>query len=143
VVDRSQEAGILLACLGLALLVLVALVANVARLGSAIALEVERAQVDYMQGMGGDALARRNARLLGQCLQREMLKSVRSAFVHPDTWAVTARIKALPTCTPRLPAVSPPVSPVITAPRFRAIVTSGPASTPAFAPRRAASTHAK
>ena len=139
--NRSQEAGILLSCIALALLVLTVLATNVARLGSAISREVQRAQLDYMQGMGSDEPVQRNALLLGQCLRREMLKSVRAGFVHPDTWAVTARIKALPTCTPLLPALLPPASPVITAPRFRPIVTGGTASALPFAPRQGASIH--
>ena len=134
--DRNQEAGILLACIALALLVLTVLASNVARLGSAIAREVHRAQIDYMQGMDSGEPVHSNALLLGQCLRREMLKSVRAGFVHPDTWAVTARIKALPACTSLLPALPPPASPVINAPRFRPIVTSGTASAPLPAPRR-------
>jgi hypothetical protein len=124
--DRSRESGVLLACAALALLVLTVLVANVARLGSAIAREVHRAQVDYMKDMGSGEPAENNALLLGRCLRREMLRSARGGFVHPDTWAVAARIKALPACSKALPALPPQTPPMITTPRARPIVTSAP-----------------
>lgn len=125
--ERNHVAGALLACVALALLVLTVLVMNVARLGSAISREVQRVQVEYMHRMGTGELVEHNALLLGQCVRREMLKSARAGFAHPDRWAVAARIKALPACTGALPAVPPPGPPVITAPRARPIVTSAPA----------------
>ena len=131
--DRSQEAGVLLACVALALLVLTALASNMARLGSAISREVHRAQADYVQGMGGE-IVDTNALLLGHCLRREMMKSVSAGFLHPDSWAFTARVKAVPNCTRLLPALPPSVPPLITKPRFRPIVTSAPAAAP-FAQR--------
>ena len=129
--NRGQEAGVLLACVAFALLVLTALATNVARLGSAISREVHRAQVDYMKDMGYDEAVESNALLLGRCLRREMLKSARAGFVHTDTWAVAARVHALPGCSSVLPAVPPPKPPLITAPRVRRIVTSAPAPTTA------------
>lgn len=122
-VDRSREAGVLLACVAFALLVLTVLATNVARLGSAVAREVQRAQIDYMHRMGGGQSAENNALLLGQCIRREMLKSARAGFVQPDTWALGARIRALPACTRVLPELPPAAPPVITTPRFRPIVT--------------------
>lgn len=127
--DRSQEAGVLLACVALALLVLSALASNVARLDSAVSREVRRAQANYAQGMAGE-MAETNTLLLGHCLRREMMKSVSAGFLQPDNWAFAARIKALPTCTSLLPALPPSLPPLITTPRFRPIVTSAPAATP-------------
>ena len=129
--DRSQEAGVLLACVAFALLVLLALASNMARLGSAISREVQRAQVDYAQGMGGE-IVETNTVLLGHCLRREMMKSVSAGILRPDAWAVAARIRALPACTRLLPALPPSVPPVITTPRFRPIVTSAPAAESPF-----------
>ncbi len=108
---RSQEARVLLSCIAFALLVLTVLAANVARLGTAIAREVNRAQLDYMQDVGFGAPVESNALLLGQCLRREMLKLARAGFVHPDTWAVAARVHALPVCANALPALPSPVTP--------------------------------
>ena len=125
--DRSQEAGVLLACIALALLVLTALGTNLMRLGTAISREVHRAQADYTQGMNGDVVET-NALLLGHCLRREMMKSASSGLLHPDAWAFSARIKAVPACTRALPPLPPVVPPLITAPRFRPIVTSAPAA---------------
>jgi hypothetical protein len=127
-VDRSRKAGALLACVALALLVLTALAMNVARLGSAISREVQRAQIDYMHRMGSGETVENNALLLGQCVRREMLRSARAGFVQPESWALTARIRALPDCTRALPAVAPQAPPVITAPRARPIVTGGRAA---------------
>lgn len=124
--DRNQEAGALLACVALALFVLTALAMNVARLGSAISREVQRAQLDYMHHLGSGEPVEHNALLLGHCVRREMLKSARAGFVHPDTWAVAARVRAMPTCTHALPALTPQAPPVITAPRARPIITSAP-----------------
>jgi hypothetical protein len=53
-----------------------------------------------------------------------MLRHARGGFVHPDTWAVAARIRALPDCTRTLPPVEPSTAPVLTGPRLRPIVTS-------------------
>jgi hypothetical protein len=122
-VDRSQEAGALLACVALALFVLAALAMNVVRLGSAISREVQRAQLDYMHQLGSGEPVEHNALLLGHCVRREMLKSARAGFVHTDTWAVAARVRALPPCTSALPALPPQAPPVITAPRTRPIIT--------------------
>lgn len=127
--DRSQETGVLLACVALALLVLTALASNMARLDSAISREVQRAQADYAQGMAGE-MVETNTLLFGHCLRREMMKSLSAGFLHPDNWAFAARIKALPTCTRLLPVLPPPVPPLITAPRFRPIVTRAPAAAP-------------
>jgi hypothetical protein len=123
-VDRNREAGVLLACAAVALLVLTALATNLARLGSAISREVQRAQVDYMKDMGTGDSVENNALLLGRCLRREMLKTARAGFVHPDTWAVAARIRALPGCSSALPRVPPPTPPLITTPRIRPIIAS-------------------
>lgn len=140
--DRSHEADVvLLACIALALLVLTALATNFARLGTAISREVHHAQADYTQGMS-DEVAETNAVLLGHCLRREMMKSMASGFFHPDSWAFTARIKAAPTCTHALPPLPPSVPPLITAPRFRPIVTSAPVSTRPSAPRASMQLHA-
>lgn len=140
--ERNQEAGALLACVALALFVLTVLAMNVARLGSAIAREVQRAQLDYMHRMGSGEPVESNALLLGHCVRREMLKSARAGFVHPDTWAVAARVKALPGCTRALPAVPPQAPPVITAPRARPIVASAPVR-PSRAARPAAPAHVR
>jgi hypothetical protein len=123
-VDRNREAGVLLACAAVALLVLTALATNLARLGAAISREVQRAQVDYMKDMGTGDSVEHSALLLGRCLRREMLKTARAGFVHPDTWAVAARIRALPGCSNALPAVPPPTPPLITTPRIRPIIAS-------------------
>lgn len=123
--DRSQDAGVLLACVALALIAVIAFAWNMARLGSAVTREVQSAQAAYAQGMGGD-MVETNAALLGRCLRREMMKSATAGFLRPDTWAFTARIRALPVCTRQLPAPPPSVPPVITTPRFRPIVTSAP-----------------
>lgn len=123
--NRSPEAGVLLACVALSIAVLVGVAWNMARLGSAISREVQHAQAEYAQGMGGD-MVETNALLLGHCLRSEMMKSASSGFLHPDTWAFTARLRALPTCTRALPAPPPSVPPVITTPRFRPIVTGAP-----------------
>jgi hypothetical protein len=142
-VDRSsQEAGVLLACVALALLVLIALASHMARLGAAIAREVRHAQADYTQGMAGD-IAETNALLLGHCLRREMLKSVAAGFLRPDAWAFGARIRALPTCTRVLPPLPPPAPPLITTPRFRPIVTSAPAVARPYAQRTSAHLHGR
>ena len=117
---RSQEARVLLACLALALLVLTVLSTNVARLGSVIAREIYRAQIDYLQEAGSGSLAEHNALLLGQCLRREMLKATHAGFVHADTWAVAARVRALPQCAQSLPPL--PAPPLITRPRARLLV---------------------
>ena len=140
--DRSQEAGVLLACAALALLVLTGLVTNVARLGSAIAREVQRAQVDYLRGMANGEASETNALLLGQCLRREMLKSARAGFVHPETWAVAARVDALPICTRVLPSL-PPRRPLGPLPRARPMITKAPAGPVAAAPRTASTIHAE
>ena len=140
--DRSQEAGVLLACVALALLVLIALASHMARLGSAIAREVHHAQEDYTQGVRGD-IAETSARLLGHCLRREMMKSVAAGFLRPEAWAFGARIRALPTCTRVLPPLPPPVPPLITAPRFRPIVTTAPAVARPSAQRPAAHLHGR
>jgi len=142
-VDRSQEAGVLLACVALALLVLAGLVTNVVRLGSAIAREVQRAQIDYLRNAGNGEPAETNALLLGQCLRREMLKSARAGFVHPDTWAVATRVHAMPICTsalPELPLRHPPLGRL---PRARPIITRAPASPLAATPRTAAASQAQ
>jgi hypothetical protein len=125
-VNRSREATVLLACVAVALLLLAALTVNLTRLGTAIAREVGHAQVAYVQTMGSGAPVRNNALLLGHCLRREMLKSARAGFVHPDTWALSARLRAMPVCTRLLPPIPPAEPPVITAPRIRPIVTSAP-----------------
>ena len=125
-VNRSREATVLLACVAVALLMLAALTVNIARLGSAISREVGQAQVAYMQTMGSGEPVQNNALVLGHCLRKEMLKSARAGFVHPDTWALSARLRALPVCTQLLPPIPPAQPPVITAPRIRAIVTSAP-----------------
>ena len=135
--ERSQEAGVLLAWIALALVVLTAVASSITRLGYAISREVHRAQADYTQGMGGDVVET-NALLLEHCLRREMMKSVSSGFLHPDTWAFTARIRAVPTCTRALPPLPPSVPPLITTPRFRPIVASAPA---AQRPMQRAPTH--
>lgn len=128
--DRSVEARVLLACVAVALFVLVALAANVARLGTAISREVQRVQFDYMQDMAGDERVQAHALVLGQCVRREMLKSARAGFVQPETWALAARIRALPRCArglPPLPEHRPPVVPTL---RARPLVAqAGPAPT--------------
>lgn len=129
--DRSREI-ILLTCIAVALLVLATLATNVARLGTAIGREVQRAQVNYMQRMGYGEPVERNALLLGQCLRAAMLKDARGGFVHPDTWATAARIRAVPECTRTLPPVAPATAPVLTGPRVRPIVTSAPANSAAL-----------
>jgi hypothetical protein len=130
-VNRSREAAVLLACVATASLVFAALAMNVARLGSAVAREVERAQTAYMHHTGSGEPAEHNAMLLGHCLRREMLRSARAGLLDPDAWAITARIRALPGCTRMLPAIPPPHPAVITAPRVRAIITSAPMAGPA------------
>jgi hypothetical protein len=136
--QRSPQAGVLLACVALALLVLTALATNVARLGTAISREVQRAQIDYMQVMGSGESVEANALLLGRCLRREMLKSAQAGFVQPETWAVSARIRALPGCSRALPTLPPARPPWITTPRQRPIIAraagSPAASRPAAAP---------
>lgn len=79
------------------------ILANVARLGSAIANEIRDAQNDYLQLAGYGIAAENNALKLGQCLRREMLKLARAGFVRQDTWAVTSRLQALPLCQRVLP----------------------------------------
>jgi len=143
-VDRSQEAGVLLACVALALFVLTGLVINVARLGSAVAREVQRAQIDYLRQVTNGEPAETNALVLGQCLRREMLKSARAGFVHPDTWAVAARVAALPLCTSVLPALPPRRPPPGAFPRTRPIIiTEAPARSAAATPRTASAVHAE
>lgn len=115
---------VLLTCIAVALLVLATLATNVARLLTAVGREVHRAQVNYLHVMGDGEPVARNALLLGQCLRSEMLRNARDGFVHPDTWAVAARIRALPECTRTLPPVEPSTAPVLTGPRLRPIVTS-------------------
>jgi hypothetical protein len=132
--DRSQKVGALLACAALALLVLTALATNVARLGTVISREVQRAQIDYMHHMGSGERVENNALLLGQCVRREMLKSASAGFVHTDTWAVAARVRAMPSCTSALPALPPQTPPIINSPRARPIVTSAPRRTVARPP---------
>lgn len=140
--NRSREAAVLLACVVSALFVLAVLALNAVRLWSAVGREVERAQVAYVQHMGRGEPVENNATLLGHCLREEMLKSARSGLLHPDAWAVTARIRALPFCTQILPAIPASTPPVITAPRVRAIVTSAPVAPPGTTSRRAAAIHA-
>ena len=105
--NRSRDASILLACVAFALLILTALATNLARLGSVIAREIQRAQIDYMQETGTGASVENNALLLGQCLRREMLKSAQAGFVYSDTWAVAARVHSLPLCIETLPSAAP------------------------------------
>jgi hypothetical protein len=107
-VARSREARLLLGSIALALLVLIALAANVARLGPVISREIQRVQIDYMQQTGTGTAVEANALLLGQCLQREMLRSAHAGFVYSDTWAVSTRVRALPACLHALPALPPP-----------------------------------
>ncbi len=129
--ERRREI-FLLTCIAIALLVLATLVANVARLGSAIGREVQHAQMNYMHVMGDGGAAEQNAMLLGQCLRSEMLKQAQAGLVHPDIWALTARIKALPGCTQALPRIDPPATPVIYDRRPHAFMTSAPSDpTPA------------
>lgn len=123
---RSRETTVLIACITLGLLVLAGLALNVARLGSAIAREVGRAQVAYVQTMGHGEPVETNAVLLGHCLRQEMLKSARSGVLHPDSWAVAARLHAAPRCTRMLPPIPPATPPVITSPRARPILASAP-----------------
>ena len=111
--DRRHEARVVLACLPLALLVIVALVTHVLRLGDAIAREVHQAQVEYMQTVGGGASAEDNAVLLGQCLRAAMLRSARAGFEAPDQWAPSARMEAMPGCASALPPVPKHRGPVI------------------------------
>jgi hypothetical protein len=88
----------LLGAAALGLVILMALAANVARLGGVIAREVVRAQSDYLVSAGRSEAAQNNALRLGRCLRSEMLKSAQAGFVHPDTWAVAARVSAHPAC---------------------------------------------
>jgi hypothetical protein len=133
-VDRSVEVRVLLACVVCALLVLVTLAANVARLGDAISREVQRVQYDYMQHMGGDESVQAHALLLGQCVRREMLKSARAGFVQPESWAMTARIRALPRCASGFPSPAPATPPVVPTLRTLPLIAAAPpAATPSAA----------
>lgn len=119
---RSRDASIPLACLAFALLILTALATNLARLGSVIAREIQRAQIEYMQETGTGAAVENNALLLGQCLRREMLKTAQAGFVYSDTWAVAARVHSLPLCIETLPSRGPAAAPPANPPRARNIV---------------------
>jgi hypothetical protein len=132
-VDRSVEVRVLLACIVCALLVLVALAANVARLGDAISREVQRVQYDYMQHMGGGESVQAHALLLGQCVRREMLKSARAGFVQPESWAMTARIRALPRCANGVPSPAPATPPVVPTLRTIPLVAAAPPAETPFA----------
>jgi hypothetical protein len=103
----ALHVGSLLAVVAGALLAATVMLANVARLGSAIASEVNDAQNDYLQIAGSGQQAETNALRLGQCLRREMLKLARGGFVHKDAWAAKSRVQALPLCRNALPPVSP------------------------------------
>ena len=106
---RNQEARLLLGCIALALMVLTGLALNVARLGPVISREIQRAQIDYIQEAGTGTAVETNALLLGQCLQREMVRGAHAGFVYSDTWAVSMRVHALPECRRALPALPPSV----------------------------------
>ena len=101
--NRSRKSAVLLACVAAASLVFAALVLNVARLGSAVSREVQRAQNAYMRHTDSGEPAEHNAMLLGHCLRKEMLRSARAGLFDPDAWAVSARIRALPGCTRSFP----------------------------------------
>lgn len=103
----ALHVGSLLAVIAGALLAATVMLANVARLGSAIASEVHDAQNEYLQIAGSGQQAETNALRLGQCLRREMLKLARGGFVHKDAWAAKSRVQALPLCRNVLPPVSP------------------------------------
>jgi hypothetical protein len=120
---RAQHARLLLGCVALALLVLIALAANVARLGPFISREIQRAQIDYMQQTGSGTAVEANALLLGQCLQRAMLRSAHAGFVYSDTWAVSTRVHALPDCLRSLPSLPPPL--VVRASRAQPLAVKG------------------
>jgi hypothetical protein len=125
--DRHHESRVVLACTPLALLVLVALVTHVLRLGDAIAREVHQAQVEYMQAVGDGLLAEDNAVLLGQCLRAAMLRSARAGFDEPDTWAPSARMAAMPACASALPPTPKRRGPVIRTLHERPFMTFAPA----------------
>jgi hypothetical protein len=108
-VAHSNQVRLLLGCVALALLVLIGLAVNVARLGPVISREIQRAQIDYMQQAGNGGAVEANALRLGQCLQREMVRSAHAGFVYSDTWAVSTRVRALPDCLRALPALPSPL----------------------------------
>lgn len=95
--QSAARVGILLSVIAGALLVMMVMLANIARLGSVIANEVRVVQLDYLQ-QAGPAFSETTALKLGQCLRREMLKWARAGFVHSDTWAVATRLQTLPLC---------------------------------------------
>jgi hypothetical protein len=132
-VNRSRDASIALTCLAFALLILTALATNLARLGSVIAREIQRAQIDYMQETGSGASVENNALLLGQCLRREMLKSAQAGFVYSDTWAVAARVHSLPLCVETLPSAAPPSAVPANRVRARGIAVQPTGNTPTIA----------
>ncbi len=110
----------------LALLVLVALVTHVLRLGDAIAREVHQAEVEYIQTVGDGILAEDNATRLGQCLRAAMLRSARAGFDEPDTWAPSARMAAMPACASALPPTQKRRGAVIHTLRERPFMTFAP-----------------
>jgi hypothetical protein len=100
---RAIQIGSLLAVVAGALMAAIVIIANVARLGTAIANEIRDAQNDYLQMAGSGQLAEINALKLGQCLRREMIKLAPAGFAHHETWTAKTRTEALPLCRNGLP----------------------------------------
>jgi hypothetical protein len=89
--EDTPRSAALLAAVALALLALMVLLVLVARVGTAIAAEVHRAQSDYLRLAVDRPGAIDNALKLGQCLRRQLQTQAAEGIAAPREWVESRR----------------------------------------------------